>query len=578
MSPRLHLTLTAALLASACSGEIGGTRSGGPGSPGTTPGNDPVSGPSGPGGSSSGGPISGGPVGGPQPSDMPNVPGPAPLRRLSVREYRSTVRDLLGVDVPSGVDFAIDRDTAGFSVGSPVATSTDASRLLDAADQLAAAAASRLPGLLPCPTVPADSAGQSSCAQQFIQKFGRRAFRRPLSAEEVADLKAVYDAHRGAEINQGFPEAIQAVVAAMLVSPNFLYRNELGSLSPLRDPKDASVLKFNAHEMASRLSYALWGSMPDDQLFAQAEANKLGSAVDIETQVRRMLSDPKAAQVMEDFHLQWLEVDSLAKAPKEANFKDYTPQLVQAMLNETVGFTRDLMSSGSGKLADLLTGRVATSDPALAKLYGAAAGAMPDARQRAGLLTQASFLATHATTMDSNPVRRGAVVLKRLLCDEVPPPPNEDIPPPEPPKPGVTTRERFAKHDESKCATCHKLTDPIGFSFENYDAIGAYRQTDQGKPVDATGSLELEGQQLRFGNVIELLPALAGSKKVQDCVARQWLRYLLRRQETPGDEASLQLAGEAFQKSGFDMRELLVALAQSRAFTHRTLNAGEKLP
>ena len=116
-------------------------------------------------------------------------------------------------------------------------------------------------------------------------------------------------------------------------------------------------------------------------------------------------------------------------------------------------------------------------------------------------MTQASFLATHATSQDSNPVRRGAVVLKRLLCDEVPPPPNEDIPPPEPPKPGVTTRERFAKHDESMCATCHKLTDPIGFSFENYDAIGAYRQTDQGKPVDATGSLELEGQQLRFNNV-----------------------------------------------------------------------------
>jgi hypothetical protein len=331
--------------------------------------------------------------------------------------------------------------------------------------------------------------------------------------------------------------------------------------------------------MASRLSYALWGSMPDDQLFAQADANKLGTAADIETQVRRMLADPKAAQAMEDFHVQWLEVDTLAKAPKEASFKDFTPQLVQAMLAETVGFTRALMSaSGTGKLQQMLTGNGAVSDPALAKLYGAAPGGTPDAKQRAGILTQASFLATHATSMDSNPVRRGAVVLKRLLCDEVPPPPNEDIPPPEPPKPGVTTRERFAKHDESMCATCHKLTDPIGFSFEHYDAIGAFRQTDQGKPVDATGSLELEGRQLRFNDVLELAPALAASKKVQACVARQWLRYLLRRQETPGDEASLQLAGEAFERSGFDMRELLVALARSRAFTHRTLNAGEMLP
>jgi hypothetical protein len=577
MSARLTLALTGALLIGACAGEIGSSSGVGPGA---TPGDDPTPGPSGPGGSPGGPPITGSPVGGPQPSDMPNVPGPAPLRRLSVREYRNTVRDLLGVDVPAGVDFAIDRDTAGFSVGSPVATSTDASRLLEAADQLSTAVAGRLPGLLPCPTVPADNAGQSACAQQFIQKFGRRAFRRPLSADEVADLKAVYDAHRGAEINQGFPQAIQAVVAAMLVSPNFLYRNELGSATPLREGQGSNVvLRFNGHEMASRLSYALWGSMPDDQLFAQADANKLGSAADIEGQVRRMLGDPKAAQTMEDFHLQWLEVDSLAKAPKEASFKDFTPQLVQAMLAETVGFTRDLMSAGgSGKLAELLTGNVAVGDPALAKLYGAAAGGMPDSKQRAGILTQASFLATHATSQDSNPVRRGAVVLKRLLCDEVPPPPNEDIPPPEPPKPGVTTRERFTKHDESMCATCHKLTDPIGFSFEHYDAIGAFRQTDQGKPVDATGSLELEGQQLRFNDVIELAPALAGSKKVQACVARQWLRYLVRRPETPGDEASLKLAGEAFEKSGFDLRELLVALAKTRAFTHRTLNPGETLP
>ena len=138
--------------------------------------------------------------------------------------------------MPAGVDFAIDRDTAGFSVGSPVATSTDASRLLEAADQLAAAAATRLPGLLPCPTVPTDSAGQAACAQQFIQKFGRRAFRRPLSADEVADLKAVYDAHRGRGDQPGLPRGHPgASWRRCWSSPSFLYRNELGSATPLRD-------------------------------------------------------------------------------------------------------------------------------------------------------------------------------------------------------------------------------------------------------------------------------------------------------------------------------------------------------
>ena len=572
MFPSRGLLLAAGvLLASACSGEIdrpGRTRRPGNAGPGDTPGSPGEPGtPGGPGGSGTG----------PQPSDAPNVPGPAPLRRLSLREYSNTVRDLLGVAAPSVRELSIDRDVAGFPIGGPVATATDASRLLDSADQLASAAIARLPGLLPCPGIPTDDAGQSDCARQFIQQFGRRAFRRPLNADEVSDLYAVYTAHRGPEIGQTFPEAIRAVISAVLVSPDFLYRAELGSAAPLRE---GNLLRFNAHEMASRLSYALWGSMPDDQLFAQADANKLGTPAEIESQARRMLADPRAAEAMADFHLQWLEVEELSKEVKEAQFKDYTPQLVQAMLNETTSFTRDLMAGprGSGRLDQLFAGAPTVTDPALARLYGTAVGGTPDARQRAGILTQASFLATHATSMDSNPVRRGAIVLKRLLCAEVPPPPNDDIPPPEPARPGTTTRERFAKHNESQCATCHKLTDPIGFSFEHYDAIGAYRETEQGKQVDATGALTLGGREIRFDNAVELMSALGSADEVRDCVARQWMRYLLRRHETPGDEASLKLAGEAFKQSSFDVRELLVALAKTRTFTHRTRNAGEMLP
>ena len=157
----------------------------------------------------------------------------------------------------------------------------------------------------------------------------------------------------------------------------------------------------------------------------------------------------------------------------------------------------------------------------------------------------------------------------------MPPPPNKDIPPPEPPKPGVTTRERFTKHDESMCATCHKLTDPIGFSFENYDAIGAYRQTDQGKPVDATGSLELEGQQLRFGNVIELRPRWRDRRRCKPAWPGSGCAICCAGRSTPGDEASLQLAGEAFQQSGFDMRELLVALVEPRVHPSHPQRRGE---
>ena len=323
MSARLTLALTGALLAGACSGEIGSrVRRSGPRAPrlAMIPGParrvrvpvPPVA-----------RPITGGPVGGPQPSDMPNVPGPAPLRRLSVREYRNTVRDLLGVDVPAGVDFAIDRDTAGFSVGSPVATSTDASRLLDAADQLAAAAASP-------PARPA--------ALPDGPRRQRRPVRlRPAVHPEVrpARLPPPAERRRGGRPEGGLrrpPRARRSTRASPRPSrrswrrcwsrPTSSTATSWARRRRCAMPRTQRRAAFNAHEMASRLSYALWGSMPDDQLFAQADANKLGSAA--------RHRDPGAADAgrpqgrpgrMEDFHLQWLEVDSLAKAPKEAELQ-----------------------------------------------------------------------------------------------------------------------------------------------------------------------------------------------------------------------------------------------------------------
>jgi hypothetical protein len=537
-----------------------------------------------PGGSSAPGAGGSSPSGGggaaPTP-DAPNVPGPAPLRRLTIAEYDRTVRDLLGDTSGAGREFAIDQDAGGFRAGGPVSTALDASRLLEAADSLASGAAARLQTLLPCPTVPTDLGAQSDCARQFIVQFGRRAFRRPLGPDEVNDLLAVYTAHRGPAIGSAFPEAIKAVLSAMLVSPNFLYHLELGTAPPLRD---GGVLRFNAHEMASRLSYSLWGTMPDDQLFREADAGRLLTPEQLEQQARRMLKDPRAAEAIADFHLQWLDIDGLPDAPpKDARFKDYTPALVQAMLDETSAFAREIMTS-SGSLATLLTGTSTTVDPALARLYGVAVtGTGPqrvtlDATQRAGILTQASFLAMHAETGESHPVKRGATVLRRLLCIEVEQPPNLNVPQPQQPAPGLTTRERFAMHAMNPCATCHQLTDPIGFAFESYDAVGAYRTTDQGKPVDASGTLVLPSGEIRFKDAVELVHAFAGNKDVEACVATQWLRYLLRRSELRGDQSSLQAATDAFRRSSDDVRELLVALVKTRAFTHRTPSAGEVLP
>jgi hypothetical protein len=152
-----------------------------------------------------------------------------------------------------------------------------------------------------------------------------------------------------------------------------------------------------------------------------------------------------------------------------------------------------------------------------------------------------------------------------------------DVGQPKMPAPGLTTRARFAEHAQNPCATCHRLTDPIGFAFENYDAEGAWRTTEQGQKVDASGKLTMTDGDITFSNAVELSRGLAAAKEVRECLATQWLRYVLRRNETDGDGAALAAANAAFAKSSWDMRELLVALLRTRAFTHRSPSPGEVL-
>jgi hypothetical protein len=183
----------------------------------------------------------------------------------------------------------------------------------------------------------------------------------------------------------------------------------------------------------------------------------------------------------------------------------------------------------------------------------------------------------HGDSEGSFPTRRGAQVIRRLFCQEIDTPPDLVIPDVKPPSPGVTTRQRFAEHSNSPCAACHKLLDPLGFAFENYDGVGRYRTKDNDQPVDASGTLELASGTVKFKDAVELMPALAAAEEVRTCMATQWMRYLLRREETPGDKPSLATVEKTFRDSSYDMRELLVAIVNSDAFTRRTPAAGEVL-
>jgi hypothetical protein len=564
--------LSGAISVAGCTGNVG--------SPGTGPGSTDGIGSGGTGGNSgsSGGAGNAGAAGRVTPgvpvAVPPSAPGKVPLRRLTIREYKNSIRDLLGIADVSTKDLAVDQPVAfsGYSAGAAITSAPDVRVLLDKAEQFSTAGMARVATLVPCITTPTAA---DACARQFVEQFGRRAFRRPLIEEEVVRLLALYTAQRSPDIGADFSGAIRSVVTAILQSPNFLYRHELGPVAPLRD---GNLVRFNPHEMASQLSYALWASMPDDRLFQQADAGKLQSPADIQAEAKRMMVDPKAKEGYSDFSIQWLNLTQLPYAQKDPSL-NFTDQVAQSMLKETGEFVSDLFlgPKATGSLDALFTSRTSFVDQTLAGIYGlpgvtgtAMTPVTFDAKQRSGILTQASFLTMHGAALGSFPVRRGAQIVRRLFCTDVELPLNVVVTEPPPAVAGETTRQRFAKHSENACATCHKVFDPLGFAFENYDGLGRYRTTDNGQPVDASGSLTLSYGFVSFNNATELVSGLAKDEQVQDCVATQWTRYFLRRKEEPGDMASLMQAQSTFRSSALDMRELLVAIATSDSFAKRT--------
>jgi hypothetical protein len=516
-----------------------------------------------------------------EPPPAPPAPGagPAVFRRLTLFEYRNTVRDLLGsaatsMEVP--VDDAAGK--SGFARGGWLSW-VGAGTFLDGTEAMARRAVEELPGLIPCDPVPAVEAEQRACAERFIARFGRRAYRRPLVEGERQALLALYGEQR-ARVGNEFKDAIRVVLTAMLLSPRFLYHWEL---PPQAAIKDGPLVRFSSQEMAARLSYLLWASMPDEALFAAADAGKLTDPAEIQRQARRMLRDPRAREGVAEFFVQWLDVTQVPDMHKnKKRFRDFTPELAESMLAETRALVDAVVLDGDGRLKTLLTTTASSVDAGLADLYEVETTASGDERagvqldpvQRAGILTRAGFLTAHATFDQSHPVKRGVEMAQRVLCIDLPSPP-ENVPPPRPPAEGLSTRERFAEHGTNACATaCHDLFDPLGFAFEHYDAIGAYRSEDGGKPVDASGEFMADGVNKHFQDAVDLVGFLSGSREVHDCLVKQWLRYALRRREVPADERSLARVQETFFRTS-DIRELLVALAASPAFTYRTATPGE---
>jgi hypothetical protein len=574
----------APLVGLGCTGGIGdasGTPPGMVGTPGQT---GAPGGSSTPGGSDT--PITSGPAAQPGAgalNDDTSVPATAPVRRLTKLEYDNTLRDLLGLPASIKTEITADTDSAnaGFVRGGAITDGDDARKLLAGSTQISDAVVSRLGTLLPCSPLPTAAAEQDACVVKFIDQFGRRAYRRPLSAAEAEQAHKLYITERGPDVGATFEEAVTDLVSAFIQAPQFLYHWELGPNAPVRD---GNLVRYNSYEVASRLSYMFWATMPDDKLFAAAQVDALKTPEQIAIQARRLLNDDRAKQGLADFHTQWMEIGSLTDIPKDDGL-NFTPAVGQAMLNETRDFVASIFQGGkaTGTLESLLTSTDTVIDPSLAKLYGVTAsgnGPQPvalKASERSGILTHLAFLTSRADPGDSHPVKRGDTLLRRLLCIELVVPPTLMIPPVADAVPGgATTRQRFEMHKQPQCAGCHAMLDPAGFAFEAYDAVGAFRKTDQGKPVDTAGTLTLPtGEVLNFKDAIDLTAQLAKMDQVRDCMSLQWTRYMLGRREVDGEAPSITVARDLWKKSNYDFRELLVGLTRTRSFTHRSLSPGE---
>jgi hypothetical protein len=545
---------------------------------------DAPGGPSGPGGPGGPGPTTGpGGGGGPAPSPLPgpdgviDSAGPYALRRLTVLEYSNTIRDLLGIALTDAERRAFAADQVvggGFEIGAALVNSVDSRQFLDVATRIADTASADLAKLMPQGCGAPAAAAEQDCFNKFVEQFGARAFRRPLAADEIARFGALYGKLRGGDVAATFTEAVHDVLLGMLQAPEFLYRWELQG-----DPiKDGNLIKFGPYEIASRLSYFLWSSMPDDQLFAAAKSGALASPEQIGRQAQRLLADDRARDALHDFHMQWLGLYGVDEIEKGDVYSDYTPETIgKAMIQETAAFVDATMfgPQATGKLDELFTSSSSYLDEALARHYGVKGVTGPnfrkvdlDPRQRAGVLTQGAFLTKHSKEVESFPIARGVYVLRQVLCQDIPEP-NIQLPPPPEQMQGVTTRKLYEDFTKAAaCQACHGRINAVGFAFENYDAVGGYRDDEEGQKVDASGSIDLPSGRIDFKNAIDLAQAIAKSPELRDCAARNWMRALLRREERPVEAGSLKAVGQALTASSNDLRALIVALTKTRAFTH----------
>jgi hypothetical protein len=494
-------------------------------------------------------------------------PGPAPIRRLTRFEIGRSLADVLGLSPTLADGLPPDEESQGYDNNATAysVSALHATDLLAMGESAAAAFAAdgaRLGAVAGCD--PTSAADGGVCLQAFIQALGGKLWRRPLDGGETADLVALAAATGGSDQSAG----VTAVVAAMLQAPGFVYRPEptapAGGTAPLPP-----------YTLATRLSYLVTSTAPDDQLLAAAADGSLSTPSVLTAQTERLLATPRALESFQHFVNEWWELEPLAAIEKDTNlYRNWTPDLPAAFAQETNLFLADAWQNGP-TLERLLTGTTTFADVNLASFYGYPLPSQPgfqpialDPTRASGLLTQGSFLATHAKADQTSPVLRGRFVRALLFCTPPPPPPPDLVITPPTVDPRLSTRQRFQQHTADPfCAGCHTLMDPIGFSFEHFDATGHWRDVDGGLPVDATGSLGGTDVDGDLDGVASLAARLVKSEEVRGCVATQWFRWTFgRTEQTADDLCTISTLTSALTSAGGDMRSLIRATVKTPTF------------
>ncbi len=498
--------------------------------------------------------------------------------RLTHTQWENSVRDLLKLDARPELSRSFIKDTLNVGYFDRLSSSLNVQPDLwddyrEAAEVLAAQIVANPDQL--ARLVPVGVQAPEAQLRAFLESFGLRAFRRPLTTEETDQylaLAAQADTVFGIT-DAPFEKRAELILRAILQSPYFLYRVESTM------PAAGQVAALSGYEKASRLSFALWNSIPDEALLEAAKNGGLDTPEGVTTQAKRLLADARSIDMVLDFHGQILEFSHFDEMTKDAErFPDFNPNTAPAMREELESFITHVIHDSNGGYRELITSRVTYVNAELAGLYGIEPPTeefgevtLPEG-ERSGLLTRLGFLATNATPYDPNPIHRGKFINKHVLCNVVPPPPDMFSIPDG--VAGNTNRERIQNATGECGGSCHTpLLNPAGFAFESYDAVGKWRTMDGDYPVDTTGTLPFGNQLTEFTGALDLSAKIAESPNAHECYVRHWFEYLHQRVPTAGDAPLIAKVAQVSMKNDLPIHEIIVGLLVNDLFLKRASEA-----